>query len=86
MKQKSISQACRRKNAMWGAVMSTLFQLLSALLLLWLRSGLEPAGFLSKLLLFFAVLDLGSIIPVWISLKQRLTEIKGGEEDAAAQY
>ena len=61
-------------------------QLLSALLLLWLRSGLEPAGFLSKLLLVFAVLDLGSIIPVWISLKQRLTEIKGGEEDAAAQY
>ena len=86
MKQVSIDQARRRKNAIWGAVVSTVFQLLGGLLLLWLRADLEPAGFLSKLLLVFAVLDLGSILPVWISLKQRLTEIKGGEEDAAAQY
>lgn len=92
MKQKNTDggrearQAQRRRNALWSAVVSTGTMLLTALVLLWLRAGLNPAGIVSKLLLVFAVLDLGSILPVWILLKTRLKEIQGGEEDAAAQY
>ena len=43
-------------------------------------------GFLSKLLLVVIVFDLGSVPLIFISLKTRLKEIQGGEEDAAAQY
>ena len=80
------AQAQRRKNAVWGAVMSSLFRLLSAFVLLWLRSSLDPAGFGAKLMLIIIVLDLGSVPLIWISLKTRLKEIQGGEEDAAAEY
>ena len=80
------SQRQRRKNAVWGAVMSSFFRLLSAAALLWLRASLDPAGFVSKLMLIIIVLDLGSIPLIWISLRTRLKEIQGGEEDAAAQY
>jgi len=61
-------------------------QLTVAVLLLWLRTSLDPAGFLAKLSLILIVLDLGRIPLIWISLKTRLKEIQGGEEDAAAQY
>ena len=80
------AQRQRRKNAVWGAVMSSFFRLLSAAALLWLRASLDPAGFVSKLMLIIIVLDLGSVPLIWISLKTRLKEIQGGEEDAAAQY
>ena len=79
-------QAKRRKNALWGAASATILRLVSALALLWLWAGLDPSGFLARLLLIFVVLDLGSIIPIWINLRVRLKEIQGGEEDAAAQY
>ena len=80
------AQRQRRKNAVWGAVMSSFFRLLSAAALLWLRASLDPAGFVSKLMLIIIVLDLGSVPLIWISLRTRLREIQGGEEDAAAQY
>ena len=80
------AQRQRRKNAVWGAVMSSFFRLLSAAALLWLRGSLDPAGFVSKLMLIIIVLDLGSVPLIWISLRTRLKEIQGGEEDAAAQY
>ncbi|MDE6935109.1 MAG: hypothetical protein K2P26_05825 [Oscillospiraceae bacterium] len=80
------AQRQRRKNAVWGAVMSSFFRLLSAAALLWLRASLDPAGFVSKLMLIIIVLDLGSVPLIWISLRTRLKEIQGGEEDAAAQY
>ena len=80
------SQAARRKNAILGAVSSALLRLTVSIVLLWLRFSLDPAGFLSKLLLIVIVLDLGSIPFIFISLKTRLKEIQGGEEDAAAQY
>ena len=80
------SQRQRRKNAVWGAVISSFFRLLSAAALLWLRASLDPAGFVSKLMLIIIVLDLGSVPLIWISLRTRLKEIQGGEEDAAAQY
>ena len=79
------AQRQRRKNAVWGAVMSSFFRLLSAAALLWLRASLDPAGFVSKLMLIIIVLDLGSVPLIWISLRTRLKEIQGGEEDAAAQ-
>lgn len=79
-------QARRRKNAVWGAVSSTVLRLASALALLWLRAGLDPAGFLARLFAILIALDLGSVLLVWISLRARLKEIQGGEEDAAAQY
>ena len=79
------SQARRRKSALWGAASSGVMRLAAAVLL-WLRASLDPAGFLSKLLLVAVVLDLGSIPLIWVSLQTRLKEIQGGEEDAAAQY
>ncbi|MDE6880021.1 MAG: hypothetical protein K2P20_01540 [Oscillospiraceae bacterium] len=90
MKQESTDraarQAQRRRTAILGAVMSTVYRLLAGWVLLWMRAGTEPSGFFSKLLLLIAVLDLGSVLPIWISLRVRLKEIEGGEEDAAAQY
>jgi len=67
-------------------VTATILRLASAAVVLWLRGSLDPAGFMAKLLLIIAVLDLGTVVPVWILLKQRLREIEGGEEDAASQY
>lgn len=84
--QDGAAQMRRRKNAVWGAVFSTLYRILAAGVLIWLRAGLEPERFTAKLALLFIVLDLGSILPIWISLRARLKEIQGGEEDAAAQY
>jgi len=80
------AQARRRKNAVWGAVSSTLLRVLAAFVLLWLRAGLDPAGIASKLLVLLIVFEVGTILPIWINLKTRLREIQGGEEDAAAQY
>ncbi|MDE7054172.1 MAG: hypothetical protein K2O84_05075 [Oscillospiraceae bacterium] len=80
------SQAVRRKNAILGAVSATLFRLAIVAIALWLRAGMDPARLTAKVLLMVLVLDLGSIPFIWVSLKNRLKEIQGGEEDAAAQY
>ncbi len=80
------SKARRRKEAVKNAVSSSLMQLAAGALLLWFRSRLEPSRPLAVLLLAVALLDFGILIPIWISLKIRLKEIQGGEEDAAAQY
>ena len=82
----SPSQSARRKNAILGSLSSTLLRRTSAVVLLWLRVGLEPGSFLSRLTLLLIVLGIGRIPFIWISLKTRLKEIQGGEEDAAAQY
>ena len=79
-------QAERRKEAIFSAVISTFYRLLAVWALLWVRSGTDPSGIASKVLLILVVLDLGSLLPIWISLRVRLKEIQGGEEDAAAQY
>ena len=80
------AQAQRRREAIWSAAVSTAMRLLMAAVLLWLRGGRDGGSFLSKLLVIVLVLELGSIVPIWINLKKRLEEIQGGEEDAAAQY
>lgn len=78
------AQRKRRRDAFQSAAVSTLLLVLSAGVLLFLRSQTE--GFGSAVLLILSVLELGMVIPVWILLKTRLKEIEGGEEDAAAQY
>ena len=80
------TQAARKKNAILGAVSSTLLHLTAVVVMLWLRASVEPASFTAKALLIIIVLDLGSIPLIFVSLKTRLKEIQGGEEDAAAQY
>ena len=82
----SKSQQARRKSAILAAISSTLMRITSIVLLLWMRDGRDPASLLSKVFLIFIVFCLGSIPLIWISLKTRLKEIQGGEEDAAAQY
>ncbi len=80
------SQTARLKNALLGAVSATLLRILLAAALWRLRFSLAPDTFFSRLLFLILLLDLGTIVPIWICFKSRLNEIKGGEEDAAAQY
>ena len=75
----------RRKNALWGAVSATVLRLVAAAVLLWCRREVDSAV-LSVVLLVIALIDLGTIVPIWISFRMRLKEIEGGEEDAAAEY
>lgn len=79
-------QSIRRKDAWISAAGSTLLRLALAILLLLLRRYHQMEGLGGSLMLIIALLDLGSIIPIWILLRERLHEIEGGEEDAAAQY
>ena len=78
-------QASRRKSALWSAVSNTVIQLVTAVVLLWCRRMVNSTA-LSVVLLLIALVDLGTIVPIWISLHIRLKEIEGGEEDAAAEY
>ena len=78
-------RARRRRGAIRGAIGFVLCQGGTALFLLWLRTWV-PAGWVGGLLLAIAVLDLLLIPPVFVVLRQRLKEIKGGELDAAGQY
>ena len=75
----------RRKNALWGTVSATVLRLIAAAVLLWCRRDVDSTA-LSILLLVTALVNLGTIVPVWISFRIRLKEIEGGEEDAAAEY
>jgi len=82
----SEAQRRRRREAWRSALVSSLWMLLSAFLMLMLRRLYVPEGFWSAVLLIMSLLEMGMIIPVWILLKTRIKEIEGGEEDAAAQY
>lgn len=77
--------ARRRANAIRGAVTGIAVRLLAAAVLVWIRQSM-PDGVLSVLFLALILVELGSIVPTMVVLKQRLKEIEGGEEDAAAQY
>lgn len=80
------SQQARRKDAILGAISSTVLRLTIAVAALWLRASAAPSGLTAKLLLLVFVIDLGSIPLIWVSFRTRWKEIEGGEEDAAAQY
>ena len=78
-------RARRRASAIRGAVTGIAVRLLAAAVLVWIRRSM-PSGMLSILFLALILVELGSIVPTIVVLKQRLKEIEGGEEDAAAQY
>ena len=78
-------QSSRRKTALWGAVSGTVLRLFAAAVLLWCRREVDSAA-LSVVLLVIALINLGTVVPIWISFRTRLKEIEGGEEDAAAEY
>ena len=74
-----------RRDAARGTLMFVGGQLLSVLVLLWLR-GLSKTGWLDTLLLVLAVLDLAVIPFSAVVLRQRLREIERGELDEARKY
>ncbi|MGM9604288.1 MAG: hypothetical protein ACI3XG_04420 [Faecousia sp.] len=76
----------KKRDALKSAWLYTLLCGGSAALLLYLRIRYCLDGFWGALALVSVLLDLGLIAPVWISFKERLKEIEGGEEDAAAEY
>lgn len=80
------TKADKKRDALKGAILYTLLGVASAgvLLYLWWRYSL--AGVAGTLVLLVLLLDLGLIIPVWKVFQERIKEIEGGEEDAAAEY
>ena len=87
MRQENIETAIRQQKraALTGALISAAIRLICAGVLLWCRQWLE-SGTLSGLLLAAAVIELGSLLPTGIVLRQRIKEIEGGEWYAAGQY
>ena len=76
----------RKRQAVLSALVSGCWLVLSAVVVLWLRQLLRPNGILSVVLAVIAGADLLMLLPLAISLRQRLKEIEGGEEDEARQY
>ena len=76
----------RKRQAVLSALVSGCWLVLSAVVVLWLRWLLRPGGLLSALTLVMAVADILLLLPLAVSLRQRLKEIGGGEEDEARQY
>ena len=76
----------KKHDALKSAWLYTLLCGGSGVMLLYLRMKYSLDGFWGTLVLISSLLDLGLIVPVWISFKERLKEIEGGEEDAAAEY
>ena len=79
------AQVRRRRSAWRSTIVSTVTRVALAALLIWLWYEAQ-SGAARALLLVLALCNLGTIVPLWILLKERLKEIEGGEEDAAAQY
>ena len=80
------SRSRKRQDALKSAWLYTLLCGGSSAMLLYLRTRYSLGGFWGTLVLLSSLLDLGLIAPVWISFKERIKEIEGGEEDAAAEY
>ena len=76
----------KKRDALKSAWLYTLLCGGSSAILLYLKIKYSVSGFWGTLVLLSSLLDLGLIVPVWISFKERLKEIEGGEEDAAAEY
>ena len=64
-------QALRRKSAIQSAVFSTVVQLTATALLFWAHRNTDSAV-VSAVLLVISLIDLGAVVPVWISLHIRL--------------
>jgi len=80
------AQKKRKKEALQSALMGILMRLALALLLVWLAVRNHRGTTVEILFCLLAVINLGSVIPIWKSYQLRIKEIEGGEEDAAAQY
>ena len=76
----------RRKQAIVSALVSGGWLLLSAAVILYLRARFVPDGIGSVLLAIAAAFEIAVLIPLGFSLRARLHEIQGGEEDEARNY
>lgn len=76
----------RKRQAVLSALVNGCWLVLSAGVVLWLRQLFRPQGILSVLLAVAAGADILMLLPLAVSLRQRLKEIEGGEEDEARQY
>ena len=76
----------RKRQAVLSALLSGCWLVLSAVVVLWLRWLLQPGGLLSALMLVIVGADILLLLPLAVSLRQRLKEIEGGEVDEARQY
>ncbi|MDY3984071.1 hypothetical protein [Dysosmobacter sp.] len=76
----------RKRQAVLSALVNGCWLVLSAGVVLWLRQLFRPQGILSVLLAVAAGADILMLLPLAVSLRQRLKEIEGGEEDEACQY
>ena len=81
MKRESIE----KRAAVKSAVLSTLFQVLGAVVLIHLRT-LGPPEWLSGLLLILAIADLITVPFTFAALRQRVREIEKGELEEAKKY
>ena len=76
----------RKRQAVLSALVSGCWLVLSAVVVLWLRQLLRLNGIVSVVLAVIAVADVLMLLPLAISLRQRLRESEGVEEDEARQY
>ena len=76
----------RKRQAILSALVNGCWLVLSAVVVLWLRQLLQSREILSVLLAVITGADMLMLLPLAISLRQRLKEIEGGEEDEARQY
>ena len=76
----------RKRQAILSALVNGCWLVLSAVVVLWLRQLLQSREILSVLLAVIASADMLMLLPLAVSLRQRLKEIEGGEEDEARQY
>ena len=76
----------RKRQAVLSALVNGCWLVLSAVVVLWLRQLLRSKEILSVLLAVIAGADMLMLPPLAVSLRQRLKEIEGGEEDEARQY
>lgn len=85
-KPKSIDTSlAQRRDALRGAAFYAVLHGMTVLVLLWLWS-IAQAGWMQTALLVLVVLNLVVLGSIFVVLKQRLKEIKGGELDAARKY
>lgn len=75
-----------RRGAWTSALIFTAVQLATGALLLWGCALAWDFFWLRTLLLILTAGDLLAIPALWVALRQRMKEIKGGEQDAAAEY
>ena len=76
----------RRRRTVRSTLLSALILVLAAGLTLWLQRTFWPTGVLANLLPYTALLYILMLLPLAVSLRNRLKEIDKGEEDEASQY